>query len=120
MPAAEARRIVRSYLAAPGFEAVNAAMRANVVAPGLLAGLDVPVTIAWGERDRLVRPPRAGVPGVREVLLRDAGHLAMWDSPDAVAELILGRYATPTGSGSDETRPSSAASSRNAAPASTS
>ena len=47
------------------------------------------MTLAWGERDTLVAPPAGGVSGVETVSLPDAGHLAMWDQPALVAELIL-------------------------------
>jgi len=90
VPAEAARRIVRSYLDAPGFDAVNDAMRAGFIPPGSLRDLGIPVTIAWARHDRLVGPPRGGVPGATEVVLEDSGHLAMWDEPDAVAALVLG------------------------------
>lgn len=84
-----ARRIVQTYLSAPGFDAANAAMRAGYLRLEDVSGLDVPVTLAWAERDRLVAPPRGGVPGVDTVSIPDAGHLAMWDQPAIVADLIL-------------------------------
>jgi pimeloyl-ACP methyl ester carboxylesterase len=83
---AEALDIVRAYALAPGYPATNAAMRRNVFAGP--EGIDVPVTLAWGEHDRLVRPPRSPPPGWRTVLLRGCGHLPMWDDPPLVAEVI--------------------------------
>ena len=78
---AEALDIVRAYALAPGYPATNLAMRrTRFAAP---EGIDVPVTLAWGEHDRLVRPPAVPPPGWRTVLLPDCGHLAMWDDPDA-------------------------------------
>jgi len=53
----------------------------------------VPVTIAWGERDRLL-PRRQAVraarwAGQRALLLRGCGHLPMSDDPELVARVIL-------------------------------
>ena len=53
---AAAARLVRSYVTSPGFEAANAAMRAGVLSD--VERIDVPVTLAWGELDRLIRRPR--------------------------------------------------------------
>ncbi len=57
VPPAAAARLVRSYVTAPGFEAANAAMRADVFSG--VEQIEVPVTLAWGELDRLVRRPRS-------------------------------------------------------------
>ncbi len=92
VPASDAARMIRAYARAPGFDAVNAAMRA-----GRFEGLErirVPVTLAWGERDRLVAPPRHVPTTVRQVVLRGCGHLPMWDDPAAVTRLLLSMSAT--------------------------
>ena len=49
----------------------------------------VPLTVAFGELDRLIRPRRLRVPGARTVTLRGCGHIPMWDAPELVTELIL-------------------------------
>ena len=54
----------------------------------------VPVTIAWGDRDRILRPhqadrARARLPSARHVTLRGCGHLPMTDAPELVASTIL-------------------------------
>jgi pimeloyl-ACP methyl ester carboxylesterase len=85
--ARDAARLVRAYAAAPGFDSANAAMRANVFRS--LADVVVPVTLAWPDHDRLVGRPRQLPPAVRNVVLRDCGHLAMWDDPEQVAEVLL-------------------------------
>lgn len=87
VPPAAAARLVRSYVTAPGFDAANAAMRADVFRGG--ADIDVPVTLAWAERDRLVGPPRQGAPHWRQAVLRDCGHLPFWDDPEQVAGVVL-------------------------------
>jgi len=53
----------------------------------------VPVTIAWGEKERLI-PMKARMrdelpPHTRFVDLPGCGHLPMWDDPDLVARTIL-------------------------------
>jgi pimeloyl-ACP methyl ester carboxylesterase len=89
IPPAAARRLVRAYATAPGFEAVNDAMRASRFSR--LADLRVPVTLAWPEHDRLVARPRRLPAGVRSVVLRDCGHLPTWDDPEQVARVIQPR-----------------------------
>lgn len=49
----------------------------------------VPVTLAWPEHDRLVARPVHLPPAVRSVALPDAGHVPVWDAPEAVADLLL-------------------------------
>jgi pimeloyl-ACP methyl ester carboxylesterase len=62
--------------------------------------LNVPVTVAWGNRDRLVPASsqrREELPATtRFVTLENCGHMAMWDDPDAVGDLIL-RGTLPQG-----------------------
>jgi pimeloyl-ACP methyl ester carboxylesterase len=59
------------------------------------ARVDVPLTIAWGDRDRLLfhrrQAPRARrrYPAARHVTLRGCGHLPTTDDPGAVADVIL-------------------------------
>ena len=88
VPADAAARLVRAYLTATAFEGANAAMRADVFSG--VEQISVPVTLAWGELDRLVRRPRRGVPGGwRSTVLRGCGHLPTWDDPDQVAGVLL-------------------------------
>jgi pimeloyl-ACP methyl ester carboxylesterase len=87
VPPREALRLVRAYAAAPGYDTVNAAMRA-----GRFEGLDqidVPLTFGWPDRDRLVARPGRLPSSARNVVLHDCGHVPMWDSPDQVADLLL-------------------------------
>ncbi|MDG4826540.1 alpha/beta fold hydrolase [Asanoa sp. WMMD1127] len=54
----------------------------------------VPVTIAWGTRDLILRPRQAavarrGLPNATHVDLPGCGHVPMSDDPDLVADLIL-------------------------------
>ncbi|HEU0198858.1 MAG TPA: alpha/beta fold hydrolase [Burkholderiaceae bacterium] len=59
-----------------------------------------PITIAWGEQDRVIPYARYGAPfrdrieGLTETVVPDAGHVPMWDNPDEVAAQILRVTAT--------------------------
>ena len=89
LPPEDARAMVMSWLDAPGYEDANEAMRAE---PFEHEGrVDVPVTIAWGEQDRLLRPPRPErmPPGARFLAVPGWGHTPTWDDPAGVARLIL-------------------------------
>jgi pimeloyl-ACP methyl ester carboxylesterase len=82
---------IDALIGAPGFDDVLAAFT-GYLAPASAADR-VPVTIAWGARDRLLLPrqlerARRRIPRARHVLLPDAGHLMMSDAPEAVAALI--------------------------------
>jgi pimeloyl-ACP methyl ester carboxylesterase len=103
VPPASALRLVRAYADAPGFDAVNHAMRAGRFTR--LEHVRVPVTLAWPEHDRLVARPAHLPPTVRSVALPGAGHVPMWDAPDVVSALLLrgsaaaaARSPRPTGS----------------------
>jgi pimeloyl-ACP methyl ester carboxylesterase len=54
----------------------------------------VPVTVAWGDKDRIL-PPRQALraamllPGANHVTLPDCGHVPMVDNPELVARTIL-------------------------------
>ncbi len=87
VPPAAAERLVRAYVCSPGFESANAAMRASVFAGA--KQIEVPVTLAWGELDRLVSPPRRVPLHWRTALLRDCGHIPTWDDPEQVARVVL-------------------------------
>jgi pimeloyl-ACP methyl ester carboxylesterase len=87
VPPRDAIRLVRAYARAPGYSEVNDAMRGS-----LFRGLDrirVPLTLAWPDHDRLVAPPRRLPAHARNVILRDCGHLPMWDDPAQVAAVLL-------------------------------
>jgi pimeloyl-ACP methyl ester carboxylesterase len=87
VPPAAAARLVRAYVTSPGFEAANAAMRAGVLSD--VERIDVPVTLAWGELDRLIRRPRSKPEHWRSLLLRDCGHIPTWDDPGQVSQALL-------------------------------
>lgn len=60
----------------------------------------VPVTIAWGTRDRLLRPSQAvraqrALPEARFVWLEGCGHVPMGDDPEQVARVLLAGSSQP-------------------------
>jgi pimeloyl-ACP methyl ester carboxylesterase len=87
VPPRAALQLVRAYAGAPGFDAVNAGMRAGRFTG--LARIRVPVTLAWPDHDRLVARPRVLPPGIRQVVLHGCGHMPTWDDPEQVAHLLL-------------------------------
>ena len=93
MTARQARRLLRAYARAPGFVAVNNAMRARQFAG--LERITVPVTLVWPDRDRLVRRPASLPENVHDVELRDAGHVPMWDAPERLAQILRETSAEP-------------------------
>jgi pimeloyl-ACP methyl ester carboxylesterase len=87
VPYRAAWRMVSSYARSTAYDATSSAMRRSAFAGA--DEVDVPVTLGFGDRDRLIRPARLATPGARTVTLHDCGHIPMWDDPDAVAELLL-------------------------------
>ncbi|SCG73021.1 alpha/beta fold hydrolase [Micromonospora inositola] len=77
-----------------GFTSVARAARDYRFDGARLSGTTVPVTIGWGDCDRIFRVhqaerARADLPAVRVVTLPGCGHVPMSDDPDLVASLIL-------------------------------
>jgi len=101
LPAEEAVSTLDDAWASPAFAAALAAFRHyRFEDPEKLRR--VPVTIAWGERDRLLsyrrQAPRARamLPWATHVTL-GAGHVPFWDDPRAVAEVIRSRARSEQG-----------------------
>lgn len=87
VPREAALRIARAYARAPGFVNASDNMRAGHFTRG--DQIQVPALMAWCEHDRLIaRPSRLPFPA-REVVLRDCGHVPMYDDPEAVARVLL-------------------------------
>jgi pimeloyl-ACP methyl ester carboxylesterase len=85
-----------SMVGAKAFDLVADAGRAYVFASPPPA---VPVTVAWGTRDRILWPRQARraaalMPRARHVWLHGAGHVPMIDEPTRVASLIMETCAT--------------------------
>ena len=89
IPVDAGRELVLGWVDADGYEGANRAMRSHVFDP---AGYpDLPVTLAWGELDRLVGPPRPErrPASAHFVVLPGVGHTPMWDDPALVARTLL-------------------------------
>jgi pimeloyl-ACP methyl ester carboxylesterase len=92
VPYRPALQMVRSYARGGAYDATNTAMRQTCFADP--QQISVPVTLAFGEHDRLVRPARLPIPGARTLILPGCGHIPMWDDPILVSRLILEGAAT--------------------------
>jgi len=92
VPAGEAAGALRNLGKSPGFETTFEA-----IADFRWAGPepDCPITIAWGEKDRVLiysrQAPRARrrLPSARHVTLTGCGHVPTWDDPEQVARVLL-------------------------------
>jgi pimeloyl-ACP methyl ester carboxylesterase len=93
LPPEQAAAMVRNLAASrSAFVATLGPLCATTFSDG--SAITVPVTIAWGERDRLLLPRQAAraaaaLAGSRAVTLRDCGHVPMFDDPEQVARAIL-------------------------------
>ena len=87
VPYEAACRMVSSYARASAYDATQSAMLSTNLTG--IEKVDVPITLAFGERDRLIRPTVIPSKSARSVLLPDCGHIPMWDDPQLVTNLIL-------------------------------
>lgn len=88
----EALRTILDFADSPGLPAILPYSRGYRF--GRPDELEGPVTIAWGDRDRLLvgrqaERARAQLPRARHVRLPGCGHVPMPDDPAAVASLLL-------------------------------
>jgi pimeloyl-ACP methyl ester carboxylesterase len=102
IPPADAAEHSRALARAPWFDDTLRALARERFADG--RQISVPVTIAWGERDRLLLPREARraealIPGARMVTLRGCGHVPTYDDPDQVATVLLEASAPPAAPG---------------------
>jgi pimeloyl-ACP methyl ester carboxylesterase len=90
IPAAAGRELVLGWIDSNGYDGANRAMRTHLFDPAGYPA-EVPVTIAWGELDRLVGPPRPErrPAGARFLVLPGVGHTPMWDDPELIAQTLL-------------------------------
>jgi pimeloyl-ACP methyl ester carboxylesterase len=97
IPLEAGRELVLGWIDSNGYDGANRAMRTHLFDP---AGYpeDVPVTIAWGELDRLVGPPKPErrPAGARFLVLPGVGHTPTWDDPDLIASTLLEGSAIST------------------------
>jgi pimeloyl-ACP methyl ester carboxylesterase len=102
IPAEDAIEMVTTYARTLGFRAHLAATRRERFHDG--RGIDVPVVVAWGDKDRLIPAKarlREELPAhTRFVTLPGCGHSPMWDDPELVSATILdgaAKQPSPTG-----------------------
>jgi pimeloyl-ACP methyl ester carboxylesterase len=95
IPAAAGRRLVLGWIDASGYEGANRAMRTHVFDPTDYP--ELPVTLAWGELDRLVAPPRPErrPGGASYLVLPGVGHTPTWDDPALIAATLLEGSTVP-------------------------
>jgi pimeloyl-ACP methyl ester carboxylesterase len=92
IPPDEAAGAMRNLARSPGFDAtLEAVQDHSFVGPTR----DCPVTVAWGDKDRLLIYSRQSararrlLPDARHVTLHGCGHVPTWDDPDQVARVLL-------------------------------
>jgi pimeloyl-ACP methyl ester carboxylesterase len=83
---------ISSLADAEGFEATLRALHQQSFRLG--EPLPMPVTIAWGERDRLLLPRQAAraaaeIPNATIRMLPGCGHIPTYDDPELVAQVLL-------------------------------
>jgi pimeloyl-ACP methyl ester carboxylesterase len=96
LPAASAAQMIRGAYECPVYRTALASARREGLGdlPGPIPE-DVPVRIAWGTRDRILRWPayserfRTPIPHAEWIELAGLGHLPMWDDPELTARTIL-------------------------------
>lgn len=93
MPAAAAATLIRDLVACPiYFELMDAVVRDGT--PRTFDGVDCPVLLAWGSRDRILPSPRYSerlrelLPAAEWADLPGLGHVPMSDDPELVARTI--------------------------------
>jgi pimeloyl-ACP methyl ester carboxylesterase len=96
LPRAEAAASVRAMARAPWFDDTLPTISAWTRDPA--PNPAVPVTIGWGEKDRLLFPRQGkravrAIPSAKLVALIDCGHLPTFDDPQQVADLMLATTA---------------------------
>ena len=97
---AEAAENTRALAGAPWFDATLPALRAYEFSDQDQDQVAVPVTVAWGAKDRLLWPRQArraahALPRARVLLLDGCGHVPTWDDPEQVARVLLEGAAQP-------------------------
>jgi pimeloyl-ACP methyl ester carboxylesterase len=92
LPYDPVRTAIHDMAAAPGFRETLRALEKRQFEDG--AAITVPVTVAFGSRDRVLLPGVARRRGelpdqTRWVTLSGCGHVPMFDDPQAVVDLLL-------------------------------
>jgi pimeloyl-ACP methyl ester carboxylesterase len=94
VPPALAAQMIQAAADCPSYMPLVQAIKRDGP-PEDLSGIDCPVRIAWGSRDRILplkgHSPRLRrlVPDADFVELEGLGHTPMWDDPERIAQVIL-------------------------------
>jgi pimeloyl-ACP methyl ester carboxylesterase len=113
VPAAEALALARSSIRCDIVEDVYTVLRNGDAALHDLDRIDVPVLIAWGDKDRILPLPvhsprlREEIRGVEFRTMPGIGHTPMWDDPGLIAATI-GDFAAKAAAGGAPAPPVSA------------
>ncbi len=101
VPIDDALQLIREWTDAPGYNASNQEMRRHIFEDP--EQVTVPVTVAWGELDQLVAPPKEHrrPPGAEFIVLPGCGHTPNWDDPELITRLLLGASSRPTAGRAD-------------------
>ena len=88
----EVLETARRFADASGFDETVAALHEGHFSGG--SAVTAPVTVAWGDRDKLLLPRQAerarrALPQARHVRLPGCGHLTVVDDPETTARAIL-------------------------------
>jgi pimeloyl-ACP methyl ester carboxylesterase len=104
IPPETAVELVQTFAQTPGFDAHLAATSRERFSGG--RAIEVPVTVAFGQRDRLLKRRKARFRDelpeqTRWLELPGCGHVPMWDDPSLVAETILTGTSTAAATASE-------------------
>ncbi len=95
LPADATLNEMRSYAAAPSFDAVLDSLANGPPQPGLsVDAMKAPIDIVWGRQDRVCFPRQsrramARFPGARLTWFEECGHFPHWDQPQQTVRFIL-------------------------------
>lgn len=89
---ADAADSIRALAEAPWFDETFPAINSETFADG--EEITVPVTVAWGQRDRLLLPRQSArvsrlIPRAKVMTLLGCGHVPTYDDPEQVAAVLL-------------------------------
>ncbi len=92
VPADEAAANIRAVAGAAWFDETLRAITEERFSGG--EQIAVPITIAWGDHDRLLLPRQAvrakrAIPSARMLTLQDCGHVPTYDDPEQVTRVLL-------------------------------
>jgi pimeloyl-ACP methyl ester carboxylesterase len=95
IPATEGRDLILGWIDSSGYDGANRAMRTYVFDPEGYP--KIPVTLAWGQLDRVVDPPwpERRPAGARYLVLPGVGHTPTWDDPELIARTLLEGSSVP-------------------------